>query len=197
MCNYKIRFAVLAALLATVPSWAAGPAQPVRVEVEPALITVAPGQRQLFQAHAFDATGAELPFAAQWSTEPGAYIDASGLFVGQTPGRYTIAASNRGGQVVGTAVAVVQPARAPVGEVLLRPREVRLARGDQAQFKALLLDRDGNPRQAQLLWQATGGRVDQNGLYTAGASPGRFRITVLERRSGMQASAVVEIVPNP
>lgn len=168
--------------------------QPVRVEVQPALVTLVPGQRQHFQAHAYDAQGGEVRFTARWSTEPGATIDASGLFVAQRPGRYTVAASNEGGRVVGTAVAIVQAAQAPVGELLVRPREVRLVRGDRAQFHALLLDRDGNPRQAQLLWQARGGRIDQTGLFTAGTHPGRYRITVLDRGSKLQASAVVEIL---
>lgn len=184
------------ALLLWWSAGAAGAAAPraVRVEVQPPLVTLAPGQRQHFQAHAYDGDGTELPFAAQWSTEAGAHIDASGLFVSRTPGRYTVTASNDSGQVVGTAVAVVQSAQAPLGELVLRPREVRLAPGDNAQFQALLLDRNGNARQANLLWQARGGQVDQNGLYTAGMHPGRYQVTVLDRRSRLQASAVVVIV---
>ena len=173
---------------------AASPTMPVRVEVQPALVTLTPGQPQHFQAYGYDAEGRKLSFSARWSTEPGARIDASGLFVASRAGRYTVAASNAGGRVVGTAVAIVQGAKAPLGELLVRPREVRLGRGDQIQFHALLLDRDGNPRAAQLLWQARGGQIDQSGLFVAGQHPGRFRITVLERGSRLQASAVVEIV---
>lgn len=188
-------FGLLAAvwLLGGAPR-AAEPAAAVRIEVRPALVSLSPGQRQHFQAHALDGSGAQRPFAAQWSTEPGARIDASGLFVSHTPGRYTVVAGDAEGRVVGTAVAIVQPARAPLGEIVVRPREVRLVRGDTVQFQALLLDRDGNARQARLLWQARGGQIDQNGLFTAGTKPGRYRITVLDRRSRLQAGAVVEIV---
>lgn len=170
---------------------------PVRVEVEPALVTLVPGQRQHFQAHAFGADGRELPFAARWNTEAGAHIDASGLFLAERPGRYTVAAGTEGGRVVGTAVAIVQAPSAPVGELLVRPEEVRLARGDTAQFQALLLDRDGNPRQAQLLWQARGGTIDQSGLFKAGNHPGRYKITVRDRGSRLEADAVVVIVARP
>lgn len=170
---------------------------PIRVEVQPALVTLVPGQRQHFQAHGYDGQGNALPFTARWNTEPGASISASGLFTAQRPGRYTVAASTEGGRVVGTAVAIVQEPRAPVGELLVRPRDVRLAPGDKAQFRALLLDREGNARQAQLVWQARGGSIDQNGLFTAGPHPGRYRITVQDRGSRLEAQALVEIVARP
>lgn len=175
----------------------APPPLPVRVEVQPALVSLVPGQLQHFQAHAYHADGRELPFSARWNTEAGASISASGLFEAQRPGRYTVTASTEDGRVVGTAVAIVQAPRAPVGELLLRPQEVRLARGDTVQFRALLLDREGNPRQAQLLWQARGGSINQDGLFTAGPNPGRYRITVQDRGSRLEAQAVVEIVARP
>ncbi len=175
---------------------AAGAAPPsaVRVEVRPALATLSPGQRQHFEAVGYDATGAEIPFAADWSTEAGARIDASGLFVADQSGRYTVVAGDGKGRALGTAVAIVQQPRAALGEVVVRPREARLGPGDKVQFQALLLDRDGNARAAQLLWQARGGRIDQTGLFTAGKNPGSYRITVLDRTSRLQASAVVVIV---
>lgn len=179
--------------LASAP-WAASPAGPVRVEVRPALASLTPGQRQHFEARGYDAAGAEIPFAGEWSTEPGAHIDASGLFVADRPGRYTVVAGDGKGRVLGTAVAIVQQPRAALGELLVRPREARLGPGDQAQFQALLLDREGNARAAQLLWQARGGSIDQQGLFTAGPNPGRFRVTVLDRQSGLEASALVVIV---
>lgn len=178
-------------------SQAPPPSPPVRVEVEPALVTLVPGQRQHFQAHGYDAQGNTLPFTARWNTETGASISASGLFMAQRAGRYTVAASTEGGRVVGTAVAIVQEPRAPVGELLVRPQDVRLAPGDTAQFRALLLDREGNTRPAQLLWQARGGTIDQNGLFTAGPHPGRYRITVQDRGSRLEADAVVVIVARP
>ena len=195
--NHSVRAIVGLLFLLPALLGAAETPQPVRVEVKPALVTLVPGQRQHFQAHAFSADGRDLPFAARWNTEAGASISASGLFVAERPGRYTVTASTEGGRVVGTAVAIVQAPRAPVGELLIRPREVRLARGDTAQFQALLLDRDGNPREAQLLWQARGGTIDQNGLFTAGNHPGRYRITVQDRGSRLEADAVVEIVASP
>ncbi len=175
---------------------AAGAAPPsaVRVEVRPALATLTPGQRQHFEAVGYDATGAEIPFAADWSTEAGAHIDASGLFIADRAGRYTVVAGDGQGRALGTAVAIVQQPHAALGELLVRPREARLGPGDKVQFQALLLDRDGNARDAQLLWQASGGRIDQKGVFTAGANPGSYRITVLDRRSRLQASAVVVIV---
>lgn len=80
--------------------------------------------------------------------------------------------------------ATYQPAMA------LSPAEYLVAQSGTIQFAATA---DGLPVAAdEMEWSATGGTIDEDGLFTAGASDGIFEVTV-EHPSGATATAVVEV----
>ena len=56
--------------------------------------------------------------------------------------------------------------------LVVSPQEVVLDPGATQQFNAQLVGVD-----EPVTWSATGGNVDENGLYTAGAAPGTFTVT--------------------
>ncbi len=87
--------------------------------------------------------------------------------------------------------AVCQTALVIRGELTVTPAAVTLSAGDGQQFSAALL---GLPT-VQVTWNATGGTIDANGLFTAGTAAGMFTVTATA--GGTTGSATIEIVPAP
>lgn len=171
-------------------------ATPVRIDVQPAVADLDPGERQQFRARVVDAQGRPMDLPVRWRSSRGD-ITPRGVFSAHTAGRYTVTAATEDGRLVGTATAVVRAGPTVLGRLVLQPQRTVVAPGGTVQFRARLLDRAGGSMGAALIWSARGGRIDNNGLYTAGRNPGRFRITVFERRSGSTASAVVRVLGRP
>jgi hypothetical protein len=67
----------------------------------------------------------------------------------------------------------------------IRPGEVNLCPGEQRQFTV-----DGN---AEVTWAATGGIINDDGLFTASDIVGDYAVTATETDSGQQAEAIVHI----
>jgi hypothetical protein len=76
------------------------------------------------------------------------------------------------------------------------PADVTLAKGATQQFTAVAKGPDGNPVTVQpvFTWTATGGTIDDNGLYTAGDADGTFAVTATASY-GNQGTATIIIDP--
>ena len=190
-----ITHASMAALASLVPFTAAARAAsaPVRIAVQPDIVELDSGERQRFEARVLDARGEVLDMPVFWRSN-GGRITGQGVFSADAAGRYTVTAETEGGRLVGTASAVVRAERSVLGRLVLRPERTVVAPGGTVQFRAVLLDRFGGSMGSDLVWTARGGRIDHFGLFTAGFHPGRFRVTVFERRSGASATAVVRVL---
>lgn len=67
-----------------------------------------------------------------------------------------------------------------VDKLVLRPEHVVVKVGDQASFSCSAIDQYGQPiGTGQVVWSATGGTVDANGLFTAGDHGGVFNIKAI------------------
>jgi len=79
-------------------------------------------------------------------------------------------------------------------QVEVIPDLVTLEPNQSQQFAASGSDVHGNPVDVDPLWEASGGIIDQNGLYTAGSEGGHFSVTATDPASSVQGHAAVEIV---
>ena len=68
----------------------------------------------------------------------------------------------------------------------ITPEEVSLCPGDQQQFAVA--------RDTEVIWEANGGTINADGVYTAGDSPGDYTVTASREESRQAAAAIVHVV---
>jgi hypothetical protein len=68
----------------------------------------------------------------------------------------------------------------------ITPPEISLCPGDQQQFAV--------EDDIQVSWEATGGTIDQGGVFTAGDAAGDYTVTASREESGQAAGAIVHVV---
>jgi hypothetical protein len=69
----------------------------------------------------------------------------------------------------------------------ITPSEVSLCPGDEQQF--------ATEEDVAVAWEATGGAISADGVFTAGESPGDYTVTATREGSGQAAGAIVHIIP--
>jgi hypothetical protein len=150
-----------------------------RIVVTPAEVTVSPLGWQWFAAVGYDAMSNTVPITPVWSGGRGSYIGDWSGYISQDgiysapywPGDYVVTA--RSGDVSGSAVVHVSRV---MSSVVVSPCSVALQLGQQQQFAAHGVDQIGSPMAVTVSWQASGGSISQDGLFTATA-PGDFTVT--------------------
>ncbi len=159
------------------------------VEVRPGSANLTPGVSQTFVAIGRTVLDRRVPIGVLW-TATGGTIDAGGTYVaGDTAGTYRVIAVNMGGTVADTAAVIIglppastlpppppPPAPPVLAAVTLVPASVTLAPSTTRQFKAYGRTTDGDSVAVGVVFEANGGTVTQDGLYTAGSSAGTFRV---------------------
>ncbi len=68
----------------------------------------------------------------------------------------------------------------------ITPPEVSLCPGDEQQFAV--------QDDVAVVWEASGGTINTEGLYTAGESPGAYTVTVTDEDTSQAAGAIVHVV---
>lgn len=94
--------------------------------------------------------------------------------------------------VVVTCYGVVNQA-AMLAEVAVAPDSVALRPGESVPFAAAGRDQFGQPAPVDVGWTATGGTIDESGLFTAGETVGRFHVTARDEATGLSGTAVVVV----
>ena len=163
--------------------------------ITPATVTLAPGLSQTFLVTGRLKDGRAVPVGVTWNATGGG-IDAGGNYVaGDTAGTYQVIATNTSMTLADTATVTITappalppppapPAPAPpeeppapvVEKVTLVPASATLAPGATRQFTAYGLTTSGDSVAVSVVFAATGGSVTAGGLYTAGSTPGTYRI---------------------
>lgn len=157
------------------------------IEVAPENVTLAPGMSQRFLVTGRLRDGRAVPVGAIWNATGGT-IDAGGNYVaGEVAGTYHVIATNPTVLVSDTALVTitapppppppVEPPPAPVlAKLTLVPASATLAPGATRQFTAYGETTAGDSISVSLAFASTGGTVTADGLYTAGSTPGSYRI---------------------
>jgi hypothetical protein len=169
--------------------------------ITPGTTSLTPGLSQTFTAIGRLSNGSPVPIGVTWSSTGGS-IDAGGNYVaGDTAGTYRVIATNTAGTMSDTAKVTISAPPAPppppapvVSQVVLRPGTASLTPSVTKQFAAFGRTDTGDSIGVPVTFTATGGTITSSGLYTAGSSPGSFRVVA---KSGTLAdtSAITINVP--
>ncbi|MCA1791379.1 MAG: hypothetical protein LC667_16455 [Thioalkalivibrio sp.] len=113
------------------------------------------------------------------------------LTTGSEPGRYAVIACARNRSMCDTSWVVVTNEPTVISLVLNPSRIVTRVAAD-IQFLVATTWTDGVPRSPEVHFSATGGVITPTGLYTAGMSPGVYRV-IASTRGGLADTSVVQI----
>lgn len=184
------------------------PGLPALIAVSPLTVTLAVQERTQFTAVARDKFGNVVSSTFNWALDgKGGSISGDGLFTAdKVAGVFTdtVSASLQADSVelIGSASITVEPG--PLSRVVVEPAEVALDIGATQRFTFLALDQFGNEiTDALSSWSAAPelGKVDANGLLTAGTKSGIFiggvRVDVVEGANRASATADLGIRPGP
>ena len=173
----------------------------VALVLSPDTARLQPSEQKQFVAMARLKDGSTTQVGTVWSATGGT-IDAGGTFVAAvTPGRYRVVAKTVTGVLSDTATVEIDqdapvPAPPPTGPVPtaveLSPASVSLAANATQQFTARARLSDGTTSDVVVRFTATGGTVTTSGLYTAGGTPGTYRVIATDS-TGLADTAAVSV----
>jgi parallel beta-helix repeat protein len=167
--------------------------QLVSLIVSPDTARLAAQQSKQFSAKAIRGDGALTTVAVVW-TATGGTIDSTGNYTaGKTPGDYHIVAKQSSGALTDTARVTVTTGASSVQSVALTPDSVSLAFGATKAFTTVVKLTDGTTSTQPVTYKATGGAIDSAGRFTAGSTPGRYKVIAMVGSSGPADSATVII----
>jgi hypothetical protein len=170
------------------------PTDLVRLAVTPDPVAVDPGVTHTFTATGYLADGSSTALGVTW-TATGGDIDPAGTYLaGSAAGSYRVIATNTAGTLADTAAVTINAptAEAPtLAGVIVFPASASLTLGGAKQFRAYGRDSAGDSVSVPVTFNATGGTVTSDGLYTAGQTGGTYR--VIATSGGLADTAVVTL----
>jgi len=195
---------------ASSPTGPSGPTTATTLGIDPASVTLLPGDTLRFRAYSLDEGTTSLP-PYTWETD-GGVIDVHGLFVaGSVPGHYHVLLHTD--QFVASASVVIvdpesQPSTGPgsgppstdpppsstpsaAAQIVLFPESANLQAGEAQQFRATVTDADGTVLNEDVSWDASGGTIDRTGRFVAGNAGGDF--LVVARSGDLVATSPVHV----
>ena len=182
--------------------------QPIltHISLDPAALTIEPGQKAQLTAKALDQFGVEIDgLQLDWSAFGGAEVDPAGVLhagtrAGSFPNLIGVEASL--GEVTMRATVNVEVVPGPLHRVLIDPLMAKLSIGDSLGFGAVGVDEFGNEiAELTVDWTPVQdlGEMDSDGRLTTGTTAGTF--AVIARASTPEvsraASATVVVRPDP
>ena len=140
-------------------------------------------------------TGRTLLFSSSNTTI--ATVSPTGLVAAKAPGVAAVTVTSEGvsGGMAFT-VSAVPPPPPTLTAVVLSPASVSLAVGATAQFAVTGSWSDGTSGVPLVTYAATGGTITAGGLYTAGATPGSYRV-IATQQGGSKADTSSVIITAP
>ncbi|MEO8029965.1 MAG: hypothetical protein ABI765_03895, partial [Gemmatimonadota bacterium] len=142
----------------------------------PSSVTLAAGGGRQFTVNGNWSDGSSSTPAVSWSANGGT-ISSSGFYTaGSTAGTFRVIAAHIGGTLADTSTVNVNAPVVTLSSLTLSPGSTSLLTSGTRQFSASALWSDGSTSLPPLSWTSTGGSVSSSGLYTAGTTPGSFRV---------------------
>ena len=163
----------------------------MRIIINPYDAMVNIGNGQQYTAVGEDAVGNTLSISPTWETDGGS-ITTEGFFIaGINAGDFTIKAKDK--DITGMTLVSIPPNPLKMIDVSPPNQEVKI--NEQKQYSAIGLDEFGNSIEINPLWDATGGIIDLEGLFTAGTEADVFTVTASDL--DINGSASVTVLPDP
>ena len=142
------------------------------IEVFPKKATLMVGQTLQFKVNGYDNRHNAVLAHPLWSAS-GGIINSHGLYRADNfPGSYVLSVSV--GKITASVPIVITPNLSDIVRIQIKPKDVQLIPGQQAKFYAQGYNKRGELVPVQVQWIARGGKIDANGVYTAGAVFGKY-----------------------
>jgi hypothetical protein len=164
------------------------------VAVSPRQVTLEGKQGVLFQAFESLIPGSNQVTSIEW-TATGGTIDAQGSYTPNTTGAFKIVGRRKGNKKnpPDTSIVVVVPPQPALVALSLTPKTATVGGGLQQQFAVVGRRSDGTEVPVGVNWTASGGTIDAGGLYTAGRTPGTYKVIAKHVTTGLADTAVVTV----
>jgi hypothetical protein len=168
------------------------------IEVTPSSASLLTGATQQFSAVGRMSDNSTSGVSVTWSATGGT-VSSGGLYTaGGTPGTYRVIAVQQGGTKADTSSVTVSAPAPTLSAVVISPSTVSLQTSATQQFSAVGLMSDGSTSSVSVIWSETGGTITSGGLFTAGSTPGSFRVIATQQGGTRADTANVTItVPPP
>ncbi|HEU4524798.1 MAG TPA: hypothetical protein VFR62_07230 [Gemmatimonadales bacterium] len=181
------------------PSAPSEPTAPYGFRVLPGSVTIEVDQRIRFRGVIRTSRGRETPPRMEWKASGGA-IQPNGTFSASRPGTYRVIGRSYDGQLArmrapDTAVVVVVKPQPKVVDIRVTPRTPELYAGGKRTFTAVGRLPDGTNTAIRVNWSATGGTVDQAGIYQARNEPGTYRVVATSTNGKVADTVPVVVLP--
>lgn len=163
-----------------------------RVLVNPRAVGVPVGTSRQFTVTGVYSDGATRIPAVTWSATGGTITPAGSFTAGTIPGTYRVVATGQGGKADTSVIAVTA---ASLEQLILNPSSVTLAPGATRSFSASGRWSDGSSGPVSVVFQAEGGTIAPNGIYTAGSQPGTWRLIARQDGGSLADTSLVTIEP--
>jgi len=163
------------------------------VVVTPGSASLAAGATQQFSATGQLSDGSSSSVAVNW-TATGGTISSSGLYTaGTTSGTFRVIAAQSGGTLADTSLVGIAVAAPTLQQVVLTPATTSLLTGAAQQFAASGLMSDGSSKSVTVTYSASGGTITAGGLYTAGSTPGSYRVIATQSGGTLADTSAVTV----
>ena len=163
------------------------------IKMTPDSTTLNAGGAQQFNTVGVMSDGTTKQVSVTYSATGGS-ITSTGLYTaGSTAGTYRVIATS--GSFADTSKVTINVQAASVTTVTISPKTAALQTNGQQQFSTTAQYSDGTNKSVAPVYSASGGSVNQSGLYTAPATAGTYK--VFASFSGMVDSAVVTVKAPP
>jgi hypothetical protein len=161
--------------------------------LSPATTTLVEGASKQFSAVGKASDGSTVGVSPAF-TATGGTMTSGGVFIaGATAGSFRIIATDSATSVADTSVVTVTEAAPVVTQLILSPASTTLLEGASKQFIAVGKASDGSTVDVSPAFTATGGSVTSAGVYTAGTTPGAFRIIATDSATSLADTSAVTI----
>jgi hypothetical protein len=165
----------------------------VDVSLSPTTASLAVGGTKHFVAVGKSNDGSTVAVGARYAATGGT-ISADGLYqAGQTPGSFTVIATDTVTDLADTAAVIIEPPPATLQAVVLSPSTVSLTVGGTQRFTVTGKMSDGSTSSVTITWSVTGGQITTDGLYTAGNTAGTYRVIATQQGGTLADTTSVTI----
>jgi hypothetical protein len=176
----------------TAPDGAESSPSPAAIlRVSPRIVTAETNQAVRFRSLERTFRGETVTSTTVWSSTGGT-ITTTGTFSSSLTGTFKVIGRGRG-RKTDTAVVVVVPPATDITSLVVSPTATTLETGASHAFSATAYLADGSTTPIGVNWAATGGQIDAAGAYTAGTSPGTFRVIAANTAGTLADTATVAI----
>lgn len=169
----------------------------VRIELQPADITIMPGQRVNFTINVYNEKNQNIPlsFAPRWRTSGGSISPDGTYQAGGAPGDYLISVSDPDSRWNAHATVHIGGQSYYVSHVRIYPSTATLKPYKDIRFFATAYNTAGATVTTNYYWECTGGgTIDRNGIFKASNTPGTYTVRV-RTQEGVSSVATVTVEP--